>query len=313
MKRFLIIAFALATVLPFRAQEDCGIDISVANISKGEVVPEAVNSQLEGKLSRALGKAGLITAPYDSRFFVAGRFDDAYNDISSSGRVFVKTTLTIFIGDAAEQKIFASESFELSGVGGSDTQAYVKALNKLGSNNPRLVQFLGEGKQKIIDYYDANYRTYLNNARQAMAARNYGEALYYATAIPSCCVGYDQANALAMQIYDQNMNYEAARYLAKARAAWAADPSADGAAEAYQYLTMIDPSASCAAEAKAFGQQISKTTQKQWEFENVTKYKDAVALEKQRISAAKEVAVAWAKSRPRQVNRYVFISPRYRY
>lgn len=297
------------------AQGECTIDVSIADITKGDVVPAAINSKLEGKLTQALGKAGMISAPYDSRFFVAGRFDDAFNDISGgpSQKVYVKTTLTLYIGDADEQKVFASESFELSGVGGSDQQAYTRALNKLSVGNKQLVDFLRNGQQKIIDYFDANYQSYINNAKKAMAARNYDEALYYATAIPSCCKGYAQANELAMQIYKQNMNYTAQQLLAKARGAWAADPTAEGAAEAHMYLSQIDPEASCAAEAQALSKQISQTTQKQWEFENVTKYNNAVELEKHRITAAKEVAVAWAKSRPKQVNRYVFITPGYRY
>lgn len=297
------------------AQGECTIDVSIADITKGDVVPAAINSKLEGKLTQALGKAGMISAPYDSRFFVAGRFDDAFNDISGgpSQKVYVKTTLTLYIGDADEQKVFASESFELSGVGGSDQQAYTRALNKLSAGNKQLVDFLRNGQQKIIDYFDANYQSYINNAKKAMAARNYDEALYYATAIPSCCKGYAQANELAMQIYKQNMNYTAQQLLAKARGAWAADPTAEGAAEAHMYLSQIDPEASCAAEAQALSKQISQTTQKQWEFENVTKYNNAVELEKHRITAAKEVAVAWAKSRPKQVNRYVFITPGYRY
>lgn len=297
------------------AQGECTIDVSIADITKGDVVPAAINSKLEGKLTQALGKAGMISAPYDSRFFVAGRFDDAFNDISGgpSQKVYVKTTLTLYIGDADEQKVFASESFELSGVGGSDQQAYTRALNKLSAGNKQLVDFLRNGQQKIIDYFDANYQSYINNAKKAMAARNYDEALYYATAIPSCCKGYAQANELAMQIYKQNMNYTAQQLLAKARGAWAADPTAEGAAEAHMYLSQIDPEASCAAEAQALSKQISQTTQKQWEFENMTKYNNAVELEKHRITAAKEVAVAWAKSRPKQVNRYVFITPGYRY
>ena len=65
-----------------RAQGECSIDVSVADITKGEVVPEAINQRLQAKLSQAIGKSGLVSAPYDSRFFVAGRFDDAYNDIT---------------------------------------------------------------------------------------------------------------------------------------------------------------------------------------------------------------------------------------
>ena len=313
-KSIIAIASLCASLCSY-GQGECNIDVSIASITKGDVVPEAINSKLEGKLTQALGKAGMISAPYDSRFFVAGRFDDAFNDVTGgpSQKVYVKTTLTLYIGDADEQKIFASESFELNGVGGSDQQAYTRALNKLNAGNKQLLDFLRTGQQKIIDYFDANYQKYINDARKAMAARNYDEALYYATAIPSCCKGYAQANELAMQIYKQSMNHTAQQLLAKARGAWAANPNAEGAAEAHMYLSQIDPEASCAAEAQALSKQISQTTQKQWEFENVTKYKDAVALEKHRITAAKEVAVAWAQSRPKQVNRYVFITPGARY
>lgn len=315
IKKSLIAIAALCASMTGLAQGECTIDVSIADITKGDVVPAAINSKLEGKLTQALGKAGMISAPYDSRFFVAGRFDDAFNDVSGgpSQKVYVKTTLTLYIGDADEQKVFASESFELSGVGGSDQQAYTRALNKLSAGNKQLVDFLRTGQQKIIDYFDANYQSYINNAKKAMAARNFDEALYYATAIPSCCKGYAQANQLAMQIYKQNMNYTAQQLLAKARGAWAADPTAEGAAEAHMYLSQIDPEASCAGEAQALSKQISQTTQKQWEFENVTKYNDSVTLERHRISAAKEAAVAWAKSQPKQVNRYVFITPGYRY
>lgn len=298
-----------------RAQGECSIDVSVADISKGEVVPEAINQRLQAKLSQAIGKSGLVSAPYDSRFFVAGRFDDAYNDITGgpSQKVYVKTTLTVYIGDAEEQKVFAAETFELSGVGGSDTQAYTRALNKLNATNPQLINFLKTGRDKIIDYFDANFQSYINKARQAMAARDYDEALYYVTAIPSCCKGYDEASCMALEIYSQSMNHTAQQLLAKARAAWAADPTAAGAAEAHSFLSQIDPEASCHAEALALSKQISQTTKQQWEFENVTKYKNQVELEKQRINAAKEVAVAWAKSRPKTVNRYVFLTPGYRY
>lgn len=314
IKTLLATALAMCTLIA-NAQGECSVDVSIANITQGDVVPAAINSKLEGKLRQALGKAGLYSAPYESRFFVAGRFDDAFNDITGgpSQKVYVKTTLTLYIGDADEQKVFASESFELSGVGGSDQQAYTRALNKLSAGNKQLVDFLRTGQQKIIDYFDANYQSYINNAKKAMAARNFDEALYYATAIPQCCKGYAQANQLAMQIYKQNMNYTSQQLLAKARGAWAADPTAAGAAEAHKYLSQIDPEASCAGEAQALSKQISQTTQKQWEFENVTKHQDAMALEKQRINAAKEVAVAWAKSQPKQVNRYVFITPGYRY
>ncbi len=299
----------LCLCFSLKAQNECSLDISIANITKGDVVPEAINSKLEGKLTQVLGRAGIVTAPYDSRFFIAGRFDDAINDITGgpSPKTYVKTTLTLYVGDADEQKVFASKSFEISGVGATEQQAYTKALNKLNLSNKDLDEFITTAHKRIIDFYDSHYNEYLTKAKEALANRNYDEAMYYAATIPSCCKGYSQAHSLIMGISEDRINYDGNQLLAKAKAAWAADPSAKGAAEAHKYLTQIDPSASCAKEAQTLSQTISKTTQKQWEFENVTKYNNSVALEKERIRAAKEVGVAWAKSRPKIVNRYVFL------
>lgn len=309
IKKSIVLSSFLCFFAAAPISAECDIDISVANITQGDVVPEAINTKLEAKISRAMGKAGMVVAPYDSRFFIAGRFDDAYNDITGgpSQKVYVRTTLTLYIGDAMDQKVFASESFELTGVGGSDQMAYSNALNKVSPSNRELLDFLEKGKQRIIDYYDANYASIINKAKQALANRNFEEALFYATGIPSCSKGFNEASSLALSIQKQNMNHHASSYLAQAKAAWAADPTASGAAKAHEYLAMIDRESASYAEAQKLSAEISKTTQKQWEFENVTKYNNQVALEKQRIAAAKEAAVAWAKSRPKTVNRYYFI------
>ena len=39
--------------------------------------------------------------------------------------------------------------------------------------------------------------------------------------------------------------------------------------------------------------QIAKVVKANWDFENVTKYKDQISLEKARIKAARDVGVAW--------------------
>lgn len=294
----LSVLLAAAFGISANAQDKCDIDIATVNITKGEIVPEAVGRRLEAKLSNAMAKAGLTSVQYDSRFFVAGRFDDAINDITGgpSPKVIIKTTLTLYIGDADEQKVFDTETFDLKGVGSNDQQAYSNALNSINGNNARLIEFLQRGKDKIIDYYNANYGKYLDKARKEMASRNYEAALYNATLVPTCCVGYDQAEALALQIYDDSLNFDSANALAKAKAAWGADPTATGAEEAHMYLKQIDPSSSSYAEAKKLSDEISKMTQKQWEFENITKFKEEMALEKKRLDNEKAIEMQRIKS-----------------
>ncbi|MDE7381168.1 MAG: hypothetical protein K2N03_03450 [Muribaculaceae bacterium] len=322
-----LLGFAILAAPFLGYAQECDIEIAIANITKGEVVPESVNSRLEGKLTSALSKAGIVAAPYDAQFFVAGRFDNAYHDITGgpSQKVGVKTTLTLYIGDAENQKIFASETFDLKGVGNNDTQAYSNALNRISPSNTQLTEFLRKGKDKIVEYFDTHYQEYINNAEKAEGARNWDEALFYLNQIPACCQGYEQAQALAVKLLDTRMNHDSAKLLQQAEAAWAADPTESGAREAHKYLSQIDPASSNIAQAKALSDKIGKAVQKQWEFENVTKYKDSLEMEKlrmketterhrinsevekTRIRAVRDVARAYAQSRPRVVNRYVFI------
>lgn len=302
---------AICAASPSVNAQECDIDLQIAAITKGNVVPEAVEQRLEAKLTQALSKAGVIGAPYDAQFFIAGRFDDAYNDVTGgpSQKVIVKTTLTLFIGDAVNQKVFASESFDLKGVGSTDQMAYNRVLNQINPSNPKLVKFIQEGRDKIIEYYDNNYSSILAKARQAMTGRKYDEALFYATSIPSCSKGYAEASQLATKIYSDNIDYAGAQLLAKARGEWAAHPDAEGAEQAHYYLSQIDPGAACYPQVAALTKEISKTVKRNWEFENIQKHNDAVALQKQRIAAARAVGVAWASNRPRTrvVNRYYFI------
>ena len=73
------------------------------------------------------------------------------------------------------------------------------------------------------------------------------------------------------------------------------------AGAAYGYLSQIDPSASCYAQAKALGKKISASVKEDYDFETKEKYRNAVELEKQRIDAARQAAVAWAQNQPKTV------------
>ena len=113
--RLITAAIALCALAMGMQAQECSVDMQVIGGSKGEFVPPEVARRLEAKLSNAMSRAGMTSADYDTPFFVAGRFDDAYNDVTSgpSSKTILKTTLTLMIGDANTQKIFDTETFEL--------------------------------------------------------------------------------------------------------------------------------------------------------------------------------------------------------
>lgn len=310
-RRLVGIAVAAMSAMTVSAS-DCQIMMGIAPMDQGEGVPEAVGQRLSNRLANLMAQEGVVAGDDESRFFVSGRFDNGFFDRNSNGNYLVKTTLTLFIGDAEGKKMFASRQFELKGAGKTEQLAYINALSSLNARNPQFQSFVADGREKVVNYFNSNYKTYLTRARTALETKNYDEAFYYALSIPECCVGYDEAVNLVKSAYTDQVNDTARRLLAQAKAAWAAHPDEAGAEEAHSYLTQIDPDASCYGEAMALSKSIGQTVKKNWDFENVTKYKDAVALEKQRIESARAIGVAWAKNQPKTVNRYYWVS-HYRY
>lgn len=312
MKRLISIASATLISL-FAIAQDCDIRISVAPITQGDNVPHAINKKIEAALMRAATGCGVTADPYYGQFFVAGRFDASLDDVvpGPPAKHVLKSTLTLYIGDAENQQVYATESFDVKGVGNSEERAYISALSSLNSSNVRFSSFIEKAKAKILDYYNANYKSYLSQAKLALSNREYDKALYFASSIPECCVGYSQAYALIQDIYKSNRDYESQMLLAQAYAEWGAHPDEYGAERAYYYLSQIDPSSSCYPRAQELSKTISKVVKENWDFENKEKYKDELNLEKQRINAARDVAVAYAKSRPRTVTNFVVVRPRY--
>lgn len=305
--RFLFAALALSAMTSVSADR-CEVPIAVAPIMEGAVVPEQTNTRLEAVLKRALTSLGVGTDDGASQFFITGRFDNSYDDVVGNNRYVVKTELTLYIGEYDEKRVFASRTFELGGVGSSETEAYSKCLNRLNKSNAELAAFVDEARSKIVGYFDSQYPKMLAKARTLMSSREYGEALYITTSIPECCAGYDEAQALAMQCYQHEIDYLGAQYLAQARAAWGTNPDAYGADKALGLLAMIDPESSSSGAAASLGKEISTQVKKQWDYENITKHEQEVETERRRISAARDVAVAWAKSRPKTVYNFRWIS-----
>ena len=310
--RYLFTTVAFSVLLLTATAQDCDLRISIAPIEQGENVPYSINNRIENSLMRAVSCYGVSADPYYCQFFIAGRFDHALDDVvpGPPTRHVLKTTFTIYIGDAVNKQVYATTSFDLKGVGNSQERAYVNALSSM-RNNRQLAEFVENAKTKIIDYYNRNYQSYLSKAQLAMSNRNYEEALYYATSIPECCVGYHQACNLIMNIYQSNVDYEGDMLLSQARAAWSASPDEDGAREAWQYLSKIDPSAACYGAAMQLGNQIQKVIKENWDFEYKEKYRNEVDLERRRIAAARDIGVAYAKNQPRVITNFVIRNNNY--
>lgn len=74
-----------------------------------------------------------------------------------------------------------------------------------------------------------------------------------------------------------------------------------------QLVSSIDPEASCYKEGVAFLNEVKKQVRKDIDFEVREKYHDSVTLEQKRISAMRDIGVAWGKGQQPQTTNITWL------
>lgn len=298
-KNKLLAILASIMTLSVSAQ-DCEVHLMVAPMSQIAEVPDDINAQLLQRLTAAVSHSntGIVADSNYDQFFISGRFAEEYADVVPGPPMqnVVNATLTLYIGDAHNEKIFATKTFQLQGVGTSQIRAYINALRTLNGRNNELQKFIDNGRVKIVNYFDNNHEQLLAQAEKALLMKDYEQALYISTSIPTCCVGYNEALKFTLNAYKAYIDNTAKTLLMKARSEWATSPDKEGARAALELLNQIDMDASCYGDAVALQNEIKNTVKENWNFEHREKYKDAIGLEKDRIAAARAVGVAYGNN-----------------
>ena len=295
-------AFALCCAAPATAQ--CRLNVMTLPISQIESVPDIVNEQLSTRFIQMFSQEDEMGASTSySQFFITARFTNAYKETLAGPpeQHVVRTTLTVWIGDLENKSIFSSCSMDLRGVGTTETRAYINALHQLKKDNSQFKGMLQQAQERIMSYYNGNYQKIIQKANAEATQGNYGEALMNLAAIPECCDGFSQAQNQMLSIYKKRCNNEGQRLLTEAKGIWAANPTDEGASEAMELINEIDPSSSCYSQATAFVSKMQSVVKANWDFENKTKYQNEVKLREKEIAAARDIAVAEAKNRPKTI------------
>lgn len=300
---------ALTVSVCANAQDNCDIHLSVVPIEQGEDVPDGANDFLSTRLANAVTACGVTANTDAGQFFVTGKFNHVTEDAVAGppAQVAIHTLLTLYIGDLANQQVFASKTFELRGVGTSEQRAFINSFGSLNARNANLQQFIEQGKQKVISYFDKHYPQVFSQARRAASQHHYDQALSLVTSVPECCAGYNEAYALTLQYFKQYIDFEGQHALRAARSLWAKEPNAAGASKALAKLMEIDPESSAYVGAESLMAEIKASVADDREFELREKYHDRVNLEKQRIAAARAVGVAWGNGQKAKTTNIAWI------
>ena len=302
-KLFSICAAALISATMFAAETQF-LPISVYAADNSENFPEGAKAMIENKLTQLLTRNGIAGLDYMGQFVLTITTTPLDKDIIAGPpmKISEKMEMNLYIVDAYAKTIFSSTSFTVRGLGETENKCYLNAISRMPLQTPQIAQFIQEGKEKIIGYYDHEGEALIKKAQYLAKQKKYDEALFWVALIPQQSKHYDAALAAGQAIYQQYINNECNVNLAAARQAWAAHQNANGAEAAGEFLAKILPDAACYGDAMALYKEIKGKVLDDWKFE-MKQYQDGVDLEKQRIEAARAVGVAYGTHQPsKEVN-----------
>ena len=301
MKRIASILLAAMMSATLFAAETTFLPISVMAMDDLEPFPDGAKVLIENRLNQILTKNGIAGLDYNDQFILTVTATPIDKDIIAGppSKISEKMEMNFYILDAYAKKIFSTTNLKVRGLGETETRCYLNAFSNIPVQSPDLTQFIEEGKQKIIAYYDHEADALIKKAQFLAKQKKYEEALYTVMLIPQQSAKYDAAIEAGVEIYQQHIDNECNINLAKARAAWAAEQNSIGAEKAGQYLVNILPEAGCYDEAMVLYREIKGKVLDDWKFE-MRKYDDSVELKRLLINGARDVGVAYGKHQPQK-------------
>jgi len=347
MKIFLFSSLLLIVVSIFiQAQpklDDFGRIVLNTYIPDKLDLPSESKALLETKLSQITSNYGMGGSDINPRFIITASVNVSSKDIIAGPPPMIAQNIdiTLFIGDAFENKIFSNLTLSLKGVGNNENKSLIDALKRINPKNKEIESFIEEGKNKIITFYNTQCDFFSKEAETLTKQGKYEEAIYRLSLIPEVCQDcYFKSLDQMTSIYQQKIDSDCNQILNNAKTIWVAQQNSQGAEKVGDILSQVNPAANCHTEVNKFIKSVEsklKADEKaRWDFkmkqyedkivrekeelrlseiqaqrdyemgkENL-KYQDKQAernyvLDKTRVSAYRDIAVEYAKNQPKTI------------
>lgn len=331
MKRItllILLCFCLTAFAQSRL-DDVGRITIHAYVPESEELPYEAGKLLQSKLSQIITANGIADNENCVRFVLTAKVNVISKDIipGPPQRISQKLDITLILGDIEADKVYSQYTISAVGVGTNYEKSFISAFKNIKPANKGISAFIEDGKQKILAYYQTNCEDLLLEAQKLATQNHYEDALILISSIPDVCSEcYEHAVAIASTIYNEMINVRGAECLRQAQAAWANNPTRQGAAEATALLSQINFAASCQSEVPALLSQITakmnEIDRREWEHEmqryqdsverekrhweqQVREYEDHVQTQRMYIKACRDVAITRAQNQPKVITRVV--------
>ena len=296
MKKLIVSLICLCVASVAWAQEKT-ISIYVYIPEQSETIPQPIMDYLSNSLTTSVTTNGLAAQnEYLTQFLLLPKVNIVTKNVLATTQQQVVLTLDVNLQvvDNNCGTVYASTIVNLKGVGTNETKAYNAAFRSINKSNAKIKGLVSTAKERIIAYYEAEADDIIKKALLLAEQRNYEEAFYLLSMIPSQCSKYDDAISACMQVWTKYKDISCSKNLENARAVWVANQDIDAANMAGVYLSEILPDCSCYGDAQALYNDIKAKVGELWKFE-MKQYDTEADLRKAKIHAFQAIGVAYGK------------------
>ena len=303
MKRILLIIsfFSILQIANTQSTSDIG------KISLSVIMPDNVDgldlsqlSKLETKITQIVTNSGLAATGNNNSFVIYPKFSVYESNIVEGGMqniTVVKCEVSLFVKQVDNNILFSSISKMLSGSGSNKSNALTNAISKININDNEFKTFVETAKTKIVKYYENKCSDIILKSESLSKKQAYEESLALLMSVPEEVSCYSKVQEKSIVVYKAYQDQKCKILLAEANVSMAGNDNS----KALETLALIDPSSTCFNDAKLIMKKletkINVEQKRQLEFQ-MKVYDDQIALEKQRINAVKDIAVAYYKNQP---------------
>ncbi len=288
--------------------------LEIGKISLSVVMPENVDgldvsqlSKLETKIIQIVTNSGIGASGNNNSFVIYPKFAIYENNVVEGGMqniIVVKSELSLFIKQVENNVLFSSISKLISGSGSSKLAAMTNAISKIDINDTDFKTFVETGKGKIIKYYESKCSDIITKSESLVKKQDFEQALGLLMSVPEEVACYNKVQDKSIEVYKAYQNQKCNTLIHDVNIS----VTNNDYSKALETLNLIDPSSACFKDAQAIMKKIEgkiDAEQKRQLALQMKVYNDQVALEKLRINAVKDIAVAYYKNRPSVLYAYI--------
>lgn len=283
----------------------------VGKIALSVIMPDNVDgldasqlSKLESKITQIVSASGIAASGYNNSFVIYPKFAIYETNTVEGGmqNIIVTTAeISLYIKQVDNNILFSSISKQVKGSGSNKQTSITNAISKIPNNDVQFKTFIETGKTKIIQYYESKCDDIIAKSDALIKKQEYEQALGLLMTVPeevSTC--YNKVQGKSIEAFKAYQNQQCTKQIQQAKT----ESANKNYGIALSIIANIDPEANCFKESQSMIKdlegKVNEEEKKAWDFK-MKRYNDAVALEKERINAVKEIASAYYKSKPTTV------------